>query len=113
MSPQLLGVLEECTIYLAALDNKFTPIEQNWVNTKFGAGAADRFTSQITAVDKEKSLEMIDEKLRQLNPDDQSYMKTESISLFQNLMESDGLEDLEQERLIGLMRFIRESLEKA
>ena len=56
---------------------------------------------------------MIDEKLRQLNPDDQSYMKTRAIALFQNLMESDGLEDLEQDRLISLMRYIRESLEKA
>jgi len=113
LSPQLLGVLEECTIYLAALDNKFTPIEQNWVNTKFGAGAAEQFSIRIAAVDKEKSLEMIDEKLRQLNPDDQSYMKTRAIALFQNLMESDGLEDLEQDRLISLMRYIRESLEKA
>lgn len=112
LSPQLLGVLEECTIYLAALDNKFTPIEQNWVNTKFGAGVAKRFTTRITAVDEEKSLEMIGEKLRQLNPDDQSYMKTQAIALFQNLMESDGLEDLEQDRLISLMRYIRESLER-
>ena len=108
-----MGVLEECTIYLAAQDNKFTPIEQNWVNTKFGAGAADRFTSQITAVDKENSLNIIGEKLSELNLEDQSYMKTESIALFQNLMESDGLEDLEQDRLISLMRYIRESLEKA
>ncbi|MDG2212617.1 MAG: TMEM43 family protein, partial [Verrucomicrobiota bacterium] len=113
LSPQLLGVLEECTIYLAALDNKFTPIEQTWVNTKFGAGAVDRFTAQITAADKENPLKVIGEKLCQLNPEDQSYIKTQASALFQNLMESDGLEGIEQEKLIGLMRFIRESLEKA
>jgi hypothetical protein len=113
LSPQLLEVLEECTIYLAALDNKFTPIEQNWVNTKFGAGAVDRFTAQITAADKENPLKVIGEKLCQLNTVDQSYVKTQASALFQDLMESDGLEGIEQERLIGLMRFIRESLEKA
>tara|TARA_B100001971_G_C17987033_1_gene430377 strand:+ start:185 stop:502 length:318 start_codon:yes stop_codon:yes gene_type:complete len=105
--------LEECTIYLAALDNKFTTIEQSWVNTKFGAGAAGRFTTRIAAVDKENSLNIIGEKLSELNLEDQSYMKTQAIALFQDLMQSDGLEDLEQDRLISLMRYIRESLEKA
>jgi len=113
LSPQLLELLEECTIYLASLDNKFTPIEQNWVNSKFGAGAADRFTSRITVVDEESSLKIIREKLCKLNPDDQSYMKTQAIALFQDLIQSDGLEDLEQDRLISLVRYIRESLDRS
>ena len=112
LNPQLLEVLEECTIYLASLDNKFTPIEQNCINSKFGAGAADRFTARITAVDEENSLKIIREKLCKLNPDDQSYMKTQAIALFQDLIQSDGLEDLEQDRLISLVRYIRESLDR-
>ena len=40
-------------------------------------------------------------------------MKTPAGMLFLNLIESDGLEGIEQECLTGLIRFIRESLEKA
>jgi len=113
LSPELLGVLELCILYLAALDGEFSPIEQTWVNTKFGAGAAERFTARMPTVDQGNSLEVIGEKLLRLNTVDQSYIKTQASALFQNLMESDGLEGIEQEKLIGLMRYIRESLEKA
>ena len=51
-------------------------------------------------------------KLIKLNPSDQLYMDSQAAALFQNLMESDGLEAVEQERLDGLMRYIRESLAK-
>ena len=113
LSPELLSVLELCILYLAALDGEFSPIEQTWVNTKFGAGAAERFTARMPTVDQGNSLEVIGEKLLRLNTVDQSYIKTQASALFQNLMESDGLEGIEQEKLIGLMRYIRESLEKA
>jgi hypothetical protein len=113
LSPELLSVLELCILYLAALDGKFSPIEQTWVNTKFGAGAVERFTARMPTLDQGNSLEVIGEKLLRLNTVDQSYIKTQASALFQNLMESDGLEGIEQEKLIGLMRYIRESLEKA
>ena len=49
----------------------------------------------------------------QLPPTDQLYLKSSAIPLFQGLMESDGLEGIEQERLDHLMRYIRESLGNA
>ena len=67
----------------------------------------------MPTVDQGNSLKVIGEKLLRLNTVDQSYIKTQASALFQNLMESDGLEGIEQEKLIGLMRYIRESLEKA
>ena len=39
--------------------------------------------------------------------------KSSATLLFQGLMESDGLKDVEQDRLEDLMRYIRQSLEKA
>ncbi len=44
---------------------------------------------------------------------DQLYLKSSPVPLFQGLMESDGLEGIEQERLDHLMRYIRESLGNA
>ena len=113
LNPELICILELCTLYLVALDEEFSPIEQTWVDEKFGPGSADRFINQMPAMDWENCFNDIYNQLLGLNPTDQFYMKTQASVLFQDLMESDGLEGIEQDRLIGLMRFIRESLEKA
>jgi len=110
LSPPLISVLELCTMYLVAMDEKFTPIEQDWVDTQFGPGTADQFISKMPAMDWENCFDNIFHKLILLNPSDQLYMDSQAAALFQNLMESDGLEAVEQERLDGLMRYIRESL---
>ena len=113
LSPELVSVLELCTLYLVALDEEFSPIEQTWVDEKSGPGSADRFIKLMPTMDWENCFNHIYNQLLGLNPTDQSYMKTQASVLFQELMESDGLGGIEQERLIGLMRYIRESLEQA
>ena len=113
LSPELISVLELCTLYLVALDEEFSPIEQTWVDEKFGPGSADRLIKLMPTMDWENCFNDIHNQLLGLNPTDQSYMKTQASVLFYGLMESDGLEGIEQERLIGLMRYIRESLEQA
>ncbi len=64
-------------------------------------------------MDWENCFNKINKQLLRLNPTDQSYMKTQASVLFQELMESDGLEGIEQERLVGLMRYISKSLGQA
>ena len=113
LSPELISVLELCTLYLVALDEEFSPIEQTWIDEKFGPGSADRFIKLMPTMDWENCFNDIHNQLLGLNPTDQSYMKIQASVLFQKLMKSDGLEGIEQERLIGLMSYIRESLEQA
>lgn len=113
LSPELISVLELCALYLVALDEEFSPIEQTWVDEKFGPGSADRFIKLMPTMDWENCFNDIYNQLLRLNPADQHYMKTQASVLFQELMESDGLEGIEQERLIGLMRYISESLGQA
>jgi len=113
LSPELVSVLELCILYLVALDEEFSPIEQTWVDEKFEPGSADRLIKLMPTMDWENCFNDIHNQLLQLNPADQHYMKTQASVLFQELMESDGLEGIEQERLIGLMRYISESLGQA
>ena len=113
LSPELQKVLELCTMYLVALDEQFTPIEQDWVDAKFGPGTSQRFIQTMGTMDWENCFADIYKQIIQLPPTDQFYLKSSAVPLFQGLMESDGLEGIEQERLDHLMRYIRQSLEKA
>ena len=110
LSPPLLDVLELCTLYLVALDEQFTPEEQDWVDEQFGVGTANRFIKRMPSMDWENCFDHIFQKLQQLNPQDRFFMNSQSGPLFQTLMESDGMEEIERERLGGLMRYISESL---
>jgi hypothetical protein len=113
LSPELKNVLELCTLYLVALDEQFTPIEQDWVDSKFGPGTSQRFIQTMGTMDWENCFADIYQQIIQLPPTDQLYLKSSAVPLFQGLMESDGLEGIEQERLDHLMRYIRESLGNA
>jgi hypothetical protein len=113
LSPELISVLELCTLYLVALDEQFTPIEQDWVDSKFGPGTSQRFIQTMGTMDWENCFADIYQQIIQLPPTDQLYLKSSAVPLFQGLMESDGLEGIEQERLDHLMRYIRESLGNA
>ena len=113
LSPELISVLELCTLYLVALDEQFTPIEQDWVDSKFGPGTSQRFIQTMGTMDWENCFADIYQQIIQLPPTDQLYLKSSAVPLFQGLMESDGLEGIEQERLDHLMRYIHESLENA
>jgi len=100
-------------MYLVALDEQFTPIEQDWVDSKFGPGTSQRFIQTMGTMDWENCFADIYQQIIQLPPTDQLYLKSSAVPLFQGLMESDGLEGIEQERLDHLMRYIRESLGNA
>jgi len=113
LSPELISVLELCALYLVALDEQFTPIEQDWVDSKFGPGTSQRFIQTMGTMDWENCFADIYQQIIQLPPTDQLYLKSSAVPLFQGLMESDGLEGIEQERLDHLMRYIHESLENA
>jgi hypothetical protein len=113
LSPELKNVLELCTLYLVALDEQFTPIGQGWVDSKFGPGTSQRFIQTMGTMDWENCFADIYQQIIQLPPTDQLYLKSSAVPLFQGLMESDGLEGIEQERLDHLMRYIRESLGNA
>jgi hypothetical protein len=113
LSASLRSVLELCTMYLVALDEQFTPQEQDWVDAQFGPDTAEQFIKKMPAMNWESCFGDIYEKLMWLDPGDQSYMNHHAAPLFQNLMESDGLEEIEQDRLDDLMRYIRETLANA
>jgi len=110
---ELISVLELCALYLVALDEQFTPIEQDWVDSKFGPDTSQRFIQTMGTMDWENCFADIYQQIIQLPTSDQLFLKQSAHSLFQGLMESDGLEGIEQERLDHLMRYIHESLENS
>ena len=100
-------------MYLVALDEQFTQIEQDWVDNMFGPGTSQRFIQTMGTMDWRNCFADIYQQIITLPPTDQLFLEQSTHSLFQGLMESDGLEGIEQERLDGLMRYIRESLKNA
>jgi len=112
LSPELQKVLKLCTIYLVALDEQFTQTEQDWVDNMFGPGTSQRFIQTMSTMDWRDCFSDIYQQIITLPPSDQLFLKQSAHSLFQGLMESDGLKDVEQDRLEDLMRYIRQSLEK-
>ena len=105
----LQKVLELCCMYLISLDEEFTPVEQDWIDEKFGSGTSERFINEIQTIHWETCFNEIRQQLRALPPKDQMYAKTQAKHLFQRLMEADKLKGPEQERLDHLMGFIREA----
>ena len=107
----LFKVLELCCMYLVALDAQFSSTEQDWVDEHFGPDSANRFIAETKVIDWEICFSEIATRLNQLKAVDQQFMKTHSRSLFQSLLKSDNVEEVEQERLDHLMNYISESLD--
>ena len=105
----LQKILELCCMYLVSLDEEFTPIEQDWIDEKFGPGTSERFINEMQTINWETCFNEIHQRLRALPSKDQMYAKTQAKYLFQRLMEADKLKGPEQERLDHLMGFIREA----
>ena len=105
----LQKVLELCCMYLVSLDEEFTPIEQDWIDEKFGPGTSERFIKEMQTINWETCFNEIHQRLRALPSKDQMYAKTQAKYLFQRLMEADKLKGPEQARLDHLMGFIREA----
>ena len=110
LSPPLRETLQLCCMYLVALDEQFTDVEQQWVDTKFGTGTGDQFIEWMPSMDWENCFSNIHNLLGTLNEIDRAYMTNQAPALFQQLMEADGITGVEQERLGHLMQFIRESI---
>ncbi len=79
----------------------------------FGPGTSQRFIQTMGTMDWRNCFADIYQQIITLPPTDQLFLKSSAAPLFQGLMESDGLKDVEQDRLEDLMRYIRQSLEKA
>ena len=93
----------------AAIDDHFTDIEKHWGDQKFGPGAADRMLSDNRISDPDGCFHEITSRLHDLSAADRYFMKTQALSLFQALLESDGRQESEQERVYQLMVYLRES----
>jgi len=87
-------------------------LKQDWVDNMFGPGTSQRFIQIMGTMDWRNCFTDIYQQIITLPPSDQLFLKQSAHSLFQGLMESDGLKDVEQDRLEDLMRYIRQSLEK-
>ena len=67
LDPNLVKVLELFSVYLVALDEKFSAIEQDWVDAKFGLGTSEKFIEIMSTMDWEKCFGEIHGMLIQLN----------------------------------------------
>ena len=70
LSPNLRETLQLCCIYLVALDEQFTEVEQQWVDAKFGTGTGDQFIEWMPSMDWENCFAYIHELLGALNEAD-------------------------------------------
>ena len=110
VSAPLLKVLELCALYLVALDEEFTHQEQTWIDFQFGRGAADRFIDQMPTTDWDSCLPNIYDLASQLDWQDARSLRFNSEGFFKALLQCDGMNKTEKERLDGLLQWIFEAL---
>lgn len=103
-------VYEICTIYLVALDEQFTPEEQEKVDHHFGPGTADRFIQKLPSITWEEQFAELHDLVSRLSPSDRFKLKTHGRTFFQSILSADDYTASEKTRFDEILRFLDESM---
>ena len=103
-------VYEICTMYLVALDEQFTPEEQEKVDHHFGPGTADRFIQKLPSIIWEEQFAELHDLVSRLSPSDRFQLKTHGRTFFQSILSADDFTASEKTRFDEILRFLDESM---
>ena len=103
-------VYEICTMYLVALDEQFTPEEQELVDQHFGPGTADRFIQKLPSITWEEQFAELHDLVSRLSPSDRFQLKTHGRTFFQSILSADDFTASEKTRFDEILRFLDESM---
>ena len=103
-------VYEICTMYLVALDEQFTPEEQEKVDHHFGPGTADRFIQKLPSITWEEQFAELHDLVSRLSPSDRFKLKTHGRTFFQSILSADDYTASEKTRFDEILRFLDESM---
>ena len=95
-----------------ALDEQFTPAEQELVNQHFGPGTAERFIQLLPTLDWKEQFSVLHDMVQRLSAADRYALKTNGRTLFQSILAVDELTNAEKTRFEDLMKFIEDSMEQ-
>ena len=90
-----------------AIDNLFTDIEQEWVDSNFGIGSSNHFARVIEIVNWDSFFPHLHSLTWSLSDDDKIWLKANCERLFRELLESDGLDPEEEKQLSQLLSYIK------
>ena len=107
----LIAVYELCTLYLVALDEQFTPEEQELVDQHFGPGTSERFIQRLPTLDWKEQFSVLHDMVQRLSPTDRYTLKAKGRAFFQSILAIDEITNMERSRFDDLMRFLEESME--
>ena len=103
-------VYEICTMYLVALDEQFTPEEQDKVDEHFGIGTADRFIKELPSKNWKEQFSVLHDLVGRLSPYDRFKLKTHGRTVFQSILSADDYTASEKTRFDEILRFLDESM---
>ena len=107
----LNAVYELCTLYLVALDEQFSPEEQELVDQHFGPGTSERFIQRLPTLDWKEQFSVLHDMVQRLSPTDRYTLKAKGRAFFQSILAIDEITNMERSRFDDLMRFLEESME--
>lgn len=107
----LNAVYELCTLYLVALDEQFTPEEQELVDQHFGPGTSERFIQRLPMMNWTEQFSVLHDMVQRLSPTDRFALKSKGRAFFQSILAVDEITNMEKTRFDDLMRFLEESME--
>ena len=107
----LNAVYKLCTLYLVALDEQFTPEEQELVDQHFGPGTSERFIQRLPTLDWKEQFSVLHDMVQRLSPTDRYTLKAKGRAFFQSILAIDEITNMERSRFDDLMRFLEESME--